>query len=105
MASCVVTDKAKRKWLKFVKQELAGLKPNDKIYISGCGAFEKGEENDKFFQTYEELKDFKDKIEILGESPNENKKDWKKESTPKLNIQAKIGGLKSIYTKKFIVIQ
>lgn len=106
VASCVVTDKAKKKWLKFVKQELAILKNDEKIYISGCWAFEKWEENKAFFEVYEDLKWFEDKIEILWESPNENKKDWQNiDKKPKLDLSAKIWGLKSIYTKKFIVIQ
>jgi MiaB/RimO family radical SAM methylthiotransferase len=104
VASCVVTDKAKKKWLKFVKQELVNLKENEKIYISGCWAFEKGEENKKFFEIYEELKDYKNKLEILPESPNknlspmpdtqENKKETKFKF-PKINLT----------TKKFLVIQ
>lgn len=106
IASCVVTDKAKRKWLKFVKDELKTLKDNEKIYISWCGAFEKWEENEKFFQTYEELAGAENKIEILPESPNENKKLWQNnENKPKIDLSKKLGGLKSIYTKKFIVIQ
>ncbi len=103
IASCVVTDQAKKKWLKFVKQELPTLQENEKIYISGCWAFEKWEENKTFFELYDELKDFKDKIEILWESPNENKKNWKHEK--KINISHKIIWFQSNYTKKFIVIQ
>lgn len=105
IASCVVTDKAKRKWLKFVKQELPNLKDGEKIYVSGCGAFEKWEENKEFFEVYDELKDFKDKIEILWESPNENKKDWSHDHKPKINLSGKLKWLSSIYTKKFIIIQ
>jgi len=36
IASCVVTDKAKKKWIKFVKQSILGLKEEEKIFISGC---------------------------------------------------------------------
>jgi len=39
VASCVVTDSAKRKWVRFVKKELETLEEKQKIYISGCGAF------------------------------------------------------------------
>lgn len=104
IASCVVTDKAKKKWLKFVKQELPTLKENEKIYVSGCWAFEKGEENKEFFEVYDELNIYKNKIEILPESPNENKKDWQ-HTTPKIDFQNKIKWLSSLYTKKFIIIQ
>jgi len=34
IASCVVTDQAKKKWIKFVKTEITELKNNEKIYIS-----------------------------------------------------------------------
>lgn len=105
VASCVVTDKAKKKWLKFIKQELPSLQDNQKIYISWCWAFEKWEENKAFFEVYDELKDFKNKIEILGESPNENKKNWTHEEKTKINLPHKILWLNSIYTKKFIIIQ
>ena len=105
VASCVVTDKAKKKWLKFVKQELSELKTNDKIFISWCWAFEKWEENNNFYEVYPELKSYENQIEILWESPNENKKDWAKKEPKKLDFQSKIWNLKQIYTKKFIVIQ
>lgn len=106
IASCVVTDKAKKKWLKFIKQELPILKEGEKIYISWCWAFEKGEENKEFFEVYKELEDYKDKLEILWESPNENKKDWhKEEKKEKLELSWKLKGLSSLYTKKFIIIQ
>jgi tRNA A37 methylthiotransferase MiaB len=36
IASCVVTDKAKKKWIKFVKQSITNLKKDEKIFISGC---------------------------------------------------------------------
>ncbi|MDR2640146.1 MAG: hypothetical protein LBC61_02150 [Candidatus Peribacteria bacterium] len=34
VATCVVTDKAKKKWVKFVKEALKELKPQEKIFIS-----------------------------------------------------------------------
>jgi hypothetical protein len=36
-----VTDKAKRKWIKFVKDSIEELSDDEKIFISGCGAFKK----------------------------------------------------------------
>jgi tRNA A37 methylthiotransferase MiaB len=36
IASCVVTDKAKRKWIKFVTESLKNLETDEKIFISGC---------------------------------------------------------------------
>jgi hypothetical protein len=34
VASCVVTDKAKKKWLKFIKDEIKEIKIDEKIFIS-----------------------------------------------------------------------
>lgn len=102
VASCVVTDKAKRKWLKFIKDELKDIKENDKIFISWCWAFEKWEENKNFFEVYPELKDFENKIEILWESPK------KKDSPPaKGELEGVFKKLPKIAltTKKFLVIQ
>ena len=39
VASCVVTDTAKRKWIKFIKDTFKTLEENKKMFISGCGAF------------------------------------------------------------------
>jgi len=103
IASCVVTDNAKKKWIKFVKQELKIIKNDEKIYISWCWAFEGWEENKDFFNIYEDLKEYRDKIVLLWESPNENKKNWNNKD--KLIIKKDISNLKSIYTKKFIIIQ
>jgi len=105
IASCVVTDNAKRKWIKFVKQEVKKLKNNEKIYISGCWAFEKWKENNNFFNTYSELNKFREKIEILPENPDLNKKKWNNKS---INISSKISKIKNklnLTTKKFLVIQ
>ena len=100
IASCVVTDNAKKKWIKFVKQELNILKNTQKIYISWCWAFERWKENKTFFEIYTDLKEFENKIEILPEKPSpltafpksEGKINFK---LPKLNLT----------TKKFLLIQ
>lgn len=94
IASCVVTDKAKKKWIKFVKQKIELLKKDEKIFISGCWALKKGKKNENFFEIYSNLKPWKDKIILLEEAPEERKKEeWKEE---KKNLAL---------TKKFIVIQ
>lgn len=100
IASCVVTSQAKRKWLKFLSQEIPKLENNQKIYISWCWAFEAWKENKNFFEIYKELKIYKDKIEILPENPSsltplpegEGKIKFK---LPKINLT----------TKKFLLIQ
>lgn len=100
IASCVVTDNAKKKWIKFVKQEIPLLKEHEKIYISWCWAFEDGEENTAFFEVYPDLKIYQEKIEVLWEKPKETKQN--KLDTTKLNtIKTKL----TLTTKKFLLIQ
>jgi len=101
IASCVVTDQAKKKWIKFVKTEITELKNNEKIYISWCWAFKDWKWQENFFEIYSELKEFKNKIEILPETPPTLfPSQWKKfrkslNKLPKLNLT----------TKKFLLIQ
>jgi len=121
VASCVVTDQAKRKWIKFVK-DVAKEIDNDslnfwinhwpKIFISWCWAFKRWEAQDDFFEIYPDLEYLKWKIEILGEKPEELKleiidsKEEKKATAYKKNeINEKIKNIPQIYTKKFLLIQ
>lgn len=127
VASCVVTDNAKRKWVRFVKKELQVL-DEWKIYISGCGAFKDGKAQDDFFQIYPELAHVQDKIEVLDEAPAEDaektslredekqamhnefideEKKSKNTSAIDLSKLSKLKNLQKtqIYTKKFILIQ
>ena len=110
VASCVVTDKAKRKWIKFVKDEVKKLEWDDKISISWCWAFKKWEAQDDFFDIYPELKEFEWKIVILWEKPEELKLEidskTKKEEKKKVDFsKLKNFTQKQIYTKKFLLIQ
>ena len=110
VASCVVTDKAKRKWIKFVKDEVKKLEWDDKIFISWCWAFKKWEAQDDFFDIYPELKEFEWKIVILWEKPEELKLEidskTKKEEKKKVYFsKLKNFTQKQIYTKKFLLIQ
>lgn len=68
----MVTDSAKRKWIRFVKKEIENISWNGKIYISGCWAFKDGKAQNNFFEIYPELSKFQDKIEVLDEAPKEN---------------------------------
>lgn len=110
IASCVVTDKAKRKWLKFVKDtaKIIDLE-NEKIFISWCGAFKKWDAQDDFFDLYPEIQNLKWNIEILDEKPEELKKeivDSKEEKNKKkLELKEKLKKIPQIYTKKFLLIQ
>jgi len=117
VASCVVTDQAKRKWIKFIKdlfktpsnspfrggeQEEFSKNKNHKVYISGCWAFKDWRAQDDFFELYPELEQFRDRIEILWEDPEEKKLEWKKQ----INFdKLKNFTAKQIYTKKFVLIQ
>ncbi len=110
VASCVVTDKAKRKWVKFVKDTAKNMEKDwEKIYISWCWAFKRWDAQDDFFEIYPELLDLKWKIEILDEKPNELKKEIKnskEERTQKLKqLKNKISKIPQIYTKKFLLVQ
>ena len=110
VASCVVTDKAKRKWIKFVKDEVKKLEWDDKIFISWCWAFKKWEAQDDFFDIYPELKEFEWKIIILWEKHEELKLEidskTKKEEKKKVDFsKLKNFTQKQIYTKKFLLIQ
>ena len=101
VASCVVTDNAKRKWVKFIKDTAKEIKEWEKIYISWCGAFTDGKAQTDFFEVYPHLEYIKENIEILDEIPDKKEK-------PKLNIEEvkkKLQNIPQIYTKKFLLIQ
>jgi len=95
IASCVVTDNAKRKWLKFVKDSAKELNKWDKLYISWCWAFKEWKAQTDFFELYPEINHLKDKIKILWEDPN----------SEKINKVKKFKLPTNIYTKKFVLIQ
>jgi len=106
IASCVVTDNAKRKWLKFVKDNSKNLKEWEKLFISWCWAFKDWKAQDDFFELYPEINNLKDVIEILDEDPDKYwapapfKAEWLRKD--KIDLK-KIPSW--IYTKKFILIQ
>ena len=118
VASCVVTDSAKRKWVRFVKKEVENISENGKIFISGCGAFKDGKAQDDFFDIYPDLAKYKNIIEVLDEAPIE---DSKKESLteakeeyhekenpkkPKIDLsKLKAAQQTQIYTRKYLLIQ
>mgnify|MGYP006409810147 FL=1 len=100
IASCVVTDNAKRKWLKFVKDSSKQLKAWEKLFISWCWAFKDGKAQSDFFELYPEINYLKDSIEILWEDPEKEK------NKPKSPIKINLKNIPTnIYTKKFILIQ
>ncbi len=118
VASCVVTDTAKRKWIKFIKDtfkttpHLTSPKGRGTMFISGCGAFKDWKAQQDFFELYPELKEFEDRIVILWEDPDEVEiKNWnkilniKQKQELKSKIKSISKSLKWLYTKKFILIQ
>ncbi len=106
VASCVVTDNAKRKWIRFVKKELLSLSWKQKVYISGCWAFKDGKAQSDFFEIYPELRDFQEKIEILEEDPPKLWKKEKKVFKNKIDLSKFQTAQKTqMYTKKFVLIQ
>ncbi len=90
VASCVVTDRAKKKR---IKEILWYLQSGKKVYLTGCGAFDRGDAmaQDAFFKIYPMLEKWKWQIVLLPESPPEDLLITKKQ--------------KNIFTKKFVVIQ
>ena len=99
IASCVVTDNAKRKWIKFVKETAKNIKKWDKIFISWCWAFKDWKAQSDFFELYPDLEYLKETIEILDEDPDLDK------SEKRNLVSNKIKELPQLYTKKFVLIQ
>jgi len=97
VASCAVTDKAKRKWIKFVKNIIQkwNLNEQEKIYISWCSAFKDWKVQDNFYELYPDLIEYKNQIELLDEEPTHSSE---QSGTGTLNIL-------NLYTKKFVLIQ
>lgn len=94
--SCIVTDNAKSKWIKFIKDSIKKFSnENERIYLSWCWPIRKWELVKNFYEIYPELTEFQNKIVLIWEDPE---KEW---------ILKKISNLKkiSIYTRKYIIIQ
>ena len=92
VATCEVTDRAKQKRYKSVRQKLV---QGYQVYITGCGVLKKGEvlSDKEFFVAYPELVVYRDAIHLLGEEPEVNSEF--KMQNPEVKIS----------TKKYIVIQ
>lgn len=95
VATCVVTDRAKNKWLREVK---IALEQGQKVYITWCGVFEKWEKmsDEQFYDIYPELSEFKHMIELLWEEPG--RIDTREVATHQFKTT-------NLYTKKFVMIQ
>lgn len=92
IATCVVTDRAKNKWVREVKHAVQqGLK----VMLTWCWTFSRWNliQESEFYSTYPELKPYLDKITLLPESPSKN---W---------FEYKIWWKSSVYTKHFLIVQ
>ena len=92
IATCVVTDRAKNKRVREVKQAIQEWM---NVAITWCGSFSRGDliSESEFYSIYPELKSFSDKITLLPESPSKN---W---------FEYKIWWKSSVYTKHFLIVQ
>lgn len=107
IASCVVTDKAKSKWVKHAQRKLPELKNDEKLYLSGCGNIRNGVVDPRFFEVYSELENYRDMIEILPEDPDDfliTAEEKKEIMRTKIRSLRKIAG-KELFTRKYMVIQ
>lgn len=96
IATCVVTDRAKDK---FIKETLVQLAEWKHIYLTWCAVFDewKKMDDDKFYSIYPQLAKYRDQITLLSEEPDRD--DTRETKTHKFKETA------NIYTKNFIVIQ
>ena len=92
IASCVVTDRAKNKWVREVKHAIQQWLS---VFITWCGSFSRWNlaTQTEFYSIYPELKQYVDKITLLPESPSKN---W---------FEYKICWKSSVYTKHFLIVQ
>lgn len=106
IASCVVTDRAKAKWVKHAIKKLKTLKNDEKLFLSGCGNIRDGVVDPKFFEIYHELENFRDKIEILPEDPSDFvMSDDEKKRMMLTKLRTLKSANKQIFTRKYIVVQ
>lgn len=107
IASCVVTDQAKSKWLRYAKRVLRKLSWDEKLYLSGCGNLRDGQVDPRFYEIYSELAEYQEKIELLPEDPDDL---ISGEDRSQRDRQEKIRSLSRLkwsmlFTRKYMVIQ
>ena len=92
IATCVVTDRAKNKWVREVKHAIQQWL---NVAITWCGSFSRWNTilEPEFYSIYPELKQYSDKIILLPEGPSKN---W---------FEYKIWWKSSVYTKHFLIVQ
>lgn len=107
IASCVVTDRAKAKWVKHALRILKSLPEEHTLYLSGCGNIRDGVVDPQFYTIYHELSPYKDKIEILPEDPSDfSMSEEEKRKMLQTKIRSlKKSGIRQIFTRKYLVVQ
>lgn len=111
VASCVVTENAKRKWKRFVKKAAGELADGGKIYLSGCGSLSDGKVSGQFYEEYPELRAFRERIELLPEDsddvPEYARRGDRRKLTPAERIRTLSSSLakSNLFTRKYSVIQ
>lgn len=92
MATCVVTDRAKNKWVREVKR---AIEEWFKVAITWCWSFIRWDviSEREFYSIYPELKWYSNEITLLPESPLKN---W---------FEYKIWWRSPLYTKHFLIVQ
>lgn len=112
MATCVVTDRAKNKRVRAARMK---LEQGKHLFLTGCGAFEKGEAMDyeQFYTIYPSLTVFREQITLLWEDPDRQtdlgqigEYEMNSEVTFESVQQEQVYSFwKRLHTKKFLVIQ
>lgn len=113
MATCVVTDRAKNKRVRAARMK---LEKGQHLFLTWCGAFEKGEamDYDKFYEIYPSLLTFREKITLLWEDPAVQTDlgqigEYELNSEITLDVVSQESPEKlfwsRLHTKKFLVIQ
>ena len=94
VATCVVTDRAKMKW---VKEIIEKAKEGKRIFIAGCWSITwwKATERKDFFNYYPDLKPYESQITLLPEDPLEG---------TELGFSFKMPWQK-LWTKNYVIIQ
>ena len=110
LASCIVTDQAKRRWTKFALATIRQLKEGEKLYITGCGVLRNGEIDPDFFKQYIELAPHQERIELLPEDPRKEMMVERKEIPSAQELKSKLSQARHAIsgadtTRKTVVIQ
>lgn len=107
IASCIVTDRAKAKWLKYALKVCTLLRDHEKVYLSWCGSIQNGVIRQDFYTFYPELIPFQESIELLPEDPGDfHEAPWIRWNIHHEKIRTFVDiRRKAFFTRKNLVIQ